>query len=122
MQTLKAFKFISTVVIAAESPEQAWNLLLAEQPSQHFLNALKDSLCSEAELDEPKAYKWGEAAPTLREQLSHAVTPCFLSEAPPAGWKVCSPELLRSGVNCHTAPRWAEGPIGQHWHPPVSDD
>jgi hypothetical protein len=38
---------------------------------------------------------------------------------PPAGWRPCTPELLKSGVNCGAAPRWADGPIGQHWHPPV---
>ena len=40
---------------------------------------------------------------------------------PPAGWRPCSPELLESGVDCGSAPRWAAGPIGQHWHPPVSE-
>ncbi len=38
---------------------------------------------------------------------------------PPLNWKPCSPELLQSGVNCTTAPRWSAGPIGQHYHPPV---
>lgn len=40
---------------------------------------------------------------------------------PPAGWRPCSPELLESGVDCGAAPRWSAGPIGQHWHPPVSE-
>lgn len=39
--------------------------------------------------------------------------------SPPVGWQACSPGLLESGVDCTTAPRWAAGPIGQHWHPPV---
>lgn len=38
---------------------------------------------------------------------------------PPLNWKPCSPELLQSGVDCATAPRWSAGPIGQHYHPPV---
>lgn len=38
--------------------------------------------------------------------------------SPPAGWKPCSPELLESGVDCATAPRWSQGSIGNHWHPP----
>jgi hypothetical protein len=38
---------------------------------------------------------------------------------PPLNWKPCSPELLRSGVNCATAPRWSAGPVGQHYHPPI---
>ena len=40
--------------------------------------------------------------------------------SPPIGWEPCSPDLLLSGVDCNTDPRWAEGAIGQHWHPPVS--
>lgn len=39
---------------------------------------------------------------------------------PPLNWKACSPELLQSGVNCATAPRWSAGPIGQHYHLPIS--
>jgi hypothetical protein len=38
---------------------------------------------------------------------------------PPLNWKPCSPDLLNSGVDCATAPRWAAGPIGEHYHPPV---
>lgn len=38
---------------------------------------------------------------------------------PPEGWQVCSPSLLEAGVDCATAPRWASGSIGEHWHPPV---
>lgn len=38
---------------------------------------------------------------------------------PPVGWKQCSPELLATGVECATAPRWAVGATGEHWHPPV---
>ena len=38
---------------------------------------------------------------------------------PPLDWKPCSPELLNSGVNCATAPRWSAGPTGQHFHPPL---
>lgn len=38
---------------------------------------------------------------------------------PPLNWKPCSPELLQSGVNCATAPRWSAGPVGQHYHPPI---
>jgi len=38
---------------------------------------------------------------------------------PPAGWQPCSPMLLRSGVDCCTAPRWSVGMCGPHWHPPV---
>ncbi|MGN9498484.1 hypothetical protein ACTMQ1_26525 [Pseudomonas syringae pv. aptata] len=38
---------------------------------------------------------------------------------PPLNWKPCSPELLLSGVNCATAPRWSAGPVGQHYHPPI---
>lgn len=38
---------------------------------------------------------------------------------PPVGWQPCSPMLLRSGVDCCTAPRWSLGQCGPHWHPPV---
>lgn len=41
--------------------------------------------------------------------------------APPAGWRPCSPALLKSGVDCASAARWSAGPIGQHWHPAVSE-
>lgn len=43
-----------------------------------------------------------------------------VGDTPPAGWEVCSPELLSSGVDCQKAPRWAGAPTGQHWHPPVN--
>ena len=37
----------------------------------------------------------------------------------PAGWLPCSPELLESGVDCATAPRWSskEWDGHSHWHP-----
>jgi hypothetical protein len=38
---------------------------------------------------------------------------------PPSHWLPCSPELLLSGVECASAPRWSAGPTGQHYHPPV---
>ena len=41
---------------------------------------------------------------------------------PPAGWQPCSPMLIRSGVDCCTAPRWSVGQCGPHWHPPVPAD
>lgn len=37
----------------------------------------------------------------------------------PAGWVVCSPEWINAGGKCAEAPRWFNGPIGQHFHPPV---
>ena len=41
------------------------------------------------------------------------------SKQPPDSWKVCSPELLNSGVDCATAPRWSSGATNQHYHPPA---
>lgn len=38
---------------------------------------------------------------------------------PPLDWEPCSPQLLNSGVNCATAPRWSAEPVGQHYHPPI---
>lgn len=37
----------------------------------------------------------------------------------PEGWLPCSPELLESGVDCATAPRWSnkEWDGHSHWHP-----
>ncbi len=42
-----------------------------------------------------------------------------LLDAAPHGWKPCSPELLESGVDCATAPRWSakEWDGHSHWHP-----
>lgn len=42
-----------------------------------------------------------------------------LLDAAPSGWKPCSPELLESGVDCATAPRWSskEWDGHSHWHP-----
>lgn len=40
-------------------------------------------------------------------------------DQPPVGWTQCSPELLVTGVDCATAPRWVGGATGEHWHPPV---
>lgn len=65
----------------------------------------------------------------MQNQNSNALTlqASFLPEVPersgtpgqpPVGWKQCSPELLASGVDCTSAPRWAAG-AGEHWHPPV---
>ena len=42
-----------------------------------------------------------------------------VDQSPPLNWKPCSPDLLQSGVNCVTAPRWSAGPVGQHYHPPI---
>lgn len=42
-----------------------------------------------------------------------------IEPTPPAGWQPCSPMLLRSGVDCCTAPRWSLGQHGPHWHPPA---
>lgn len=38
---------------------------------------------------------------------------------PPAGYAPCSPELLESGVDCATAPRWSSQTRDghSHWHP-----
>lgn len=37
----------------------------------------------------------------------------------PDGWRPCSPELLESGVDCATAPRWSSKDWDghSHWHP-----
>ncbi|RMN21130.1 hypothetical protein ALQ64_02842 [Pseudomonas cannabina] len=42
-----------------------------------------------------------------------------VDQNPPLNWKPCSPELLQSGVNCASAPRWSAAPGGQHYHPPI---
>lgn len=38
---------------------------------------------------------------------------------PPAGWVACSPHWLNNGGDCAKAPRWFDGKIGNHYHPPV---
>ncbi|HDS1721463.1 hypothetical protein NPS53_08140 [Pseudomonas putida] len=38
---------------------------------------------------------------------------------PPVDLKLCSPELLATGVDCTVAPRRVAGAIEDHWHPPV---
>lgn len=42
-----------------------------------------------------------------------------LLDKPPTGWLPCSPNLLESGVDCATAPRWSskEWDGYSHWHP-----
>jgi hypothetical protein len=45
---------------------------------------------------------------------------CWNDEpVPPAGYAPCSPELLQSGVDCATAPRWSSHKWDghSHWHP-----
>lgn len=54
-----------------------------------------------------------EGRSELREELR------ALLDSAPAGWRPCSPELLESGVDCATAPRWSskEWDGHAHWHP-----
>ena len=43
---------------------------------------------------------------------------------PPTGWLPCSPNILESGVDCATSPRWSskEWDGHSHWHPaPIAD-
>lgn len=48
----------------------------------------------------------------------------ILHGKPPTGWLPCSPNILESGVDCDTSPRWSskEWDGHSHWHPaPISD-
>lgn len=127
MSNLTAFKFEACIVVAAESPQQAWQILQRENPTgvsrrTHFVRD-----CGGYEMDTPLYDEKMAPAPTLRQRLADASEPGVLlglpkelgGLKPPAGWQPCSPELLLSGVCCHTAPRWSIGSIGPHWHPPA---
>lgn len=45
-----------------------------------------------------------------------------LIDKPPSGWLPCSPNILESGVDCATAPRWSskEWDGHSHWHPSLA--
>lgn len=90
MSNLTAFKFAETVVIAAESAEQALKMLHAE-PDYAMFKLEEGHPCTDAELDAPQTCTSHRAAPTLRQRLDHVTEPCFLQD-----WDGCCPNLPAS--------------------------
>lgn len=64
------------------------------------------------------------AALMQKGQVIKALELRALLDKSPTGWLPCSPNLLESGVDCATSPRWSSKEWGghSHWHPsPIAD-
>lgn len=138
MRELQAYKFAPSVIVAATSAEHALEVLHSH-PDDDYRDLFPTTvpiLCSDWELDEGQTCTNDKPAPTIRQRLEYIGQAGFLLDyeggswakvpsslwEPPAEWHVCSPQLLSSGVNCATAPRWCNGNSGQHWHPAPTID
>lgn len=70
--------------------------------------------CKSCEATGPTGFKRGED-----DAVDWNTRAALADPVPPAGYAPCSPELLESGVDCATAPRWSspEWDGHSHWHP-----
>ncbi|MFJ3110383.1 hypothetical protein [Pseudomonas putida] len=72
MNTLKAYKFAPSVVVAATSPQQAIDVLNAHEDGSYgrlFAEAVP-LLCNDFDLDQSQTDTSGAVAPTIRQRLA----------------------------------------------------
>jgi hypothetical protein len=100
--------------------------LLAYEPGAQYVLLAGDEhhLCTEVEkqhADEPRWFRCNFSGNMLAAADAEAWRPHGVHR-PPVGWEPCSPRWLKDGGDCGKAPRWYDGKIGNHYHPPVADN
>lgn len=79
MSKLIAFRFADTVIVAAESAEQALGIMHASKDYKDF-RLEEGRPCTEQEMDAPQTCTSHLPAPTLRQRLEHVDQPGFLQD------------------------------------------
>ncbi|MHC5194914.1 hypothetical protein ACYSUW_14265 [Pseudomonas frederiksbergensis] len=94
-----------------------------EPGAQYLILAVDDHHpCTEANREHADEKRWFRSSLTgslLSEDDIEAWRP-IKDHLPPFGWVSCSPQWLMNGGDCAKAPRWFDGKIGNHFHPPVA--